>query len=594
MKITVKRLALGFASAGILTIYGCGGGSSSSTTSSDVTTTTDVTTTFKGVAATGKALANATINITCAAGAEITTSKPDGSYSVDIKNITLPCALKAASSDGTTVLYSVTSATATSSNTQVANITPLTQLLVASLAGTEPAAFFSNFSASTASSVTDSAIGAAQTAVLSTMSNAGIDVSGLTSTNLVSGTLVAGSSTNAYDVALEALGAKLTDLAPTGTTLATLTTAVANTSTTTAPTSTATTSGTPSLPADMLLKTADSNCSALRSGDYWAITPVMGGNLANQYTSGSYNASSKTATNLVGGSTVFSNASTACRYNLATDSLSDIVVSQAGVMVARYRDGNGVFRLGFAIPKQSIAVSELAGTWNALGFELSDARTSYAANSFTATVSSTGAVSDVMGCNGASTTSTCGAETGTFSFSSNSAGGFDLIGSDAGGTWTDRAFAYRAGNGDLMMLEVGGNGSVAVFTKKRTLSLPTVSTVQNASWSIRTLGTLVANALAISYPATVTAVDSAAGSYTRTVNLADGKVDYSETILQNSPRAGYNFRATGSTTSVFDSRSVNIRERTSLALRGMGISVQSVPVQTGISSAGFQMSVDQP
>ena len=588
MKITLKRLALGFASTGILTIYGCGGGSSSATTTSDVTTT------FKGVAATGKALANATVNITCAAGAESTTTKPDGSYSVDVKNITLPCALKAASSDGTTVLYSVTSATATSSNTQVANITPLTQLLVANLAGTEPAAFFSNFGASTASSVTDSAIDAAQTAVLGTLSNAGIDVAGLTSTNLVSGTLVAGSSTNAYDVALEALGAKLTALAPTGTTLATLTTAVANTSTTTAPTSTATTNGTPSLPAAQLLKTADNNCSALRSGDYWAITPVMGGNIASQYTSASYNASNKTATNLVGNSTVFSNASTACRYNLAADSLSDIVVSQAGVMVARYRDGNGVFRLGYAIPKQTIALSELAGTWNGLGFERNDAGTSYAGNAFTATISSTGVVSDVVSCNGASTSSTCSAEAVTINFSSNSAGGFDLIGSDAGGTWTDRVFAYRAGNGDLMMLEVTGNGSVSVFTKKRTLSLPTVNTVQGASWSIRTLGTLVANPLNISYPATVTAVDSGAGSYTRTVNLADGKVDYSETILQNAPRAGYNFRATGSTTSVLDSRTVNVRERTSLGLRGMGVSVQSVPVQTGISSAGFQMSVDQP
>ena len=582
MKTTVKRLALGFASAGILTIYGCGGGSSSATTTSDVTTT------FKGVAATGKALANATVNITCAAGAESTTSKPDGSYSVDIKNITLPCALKAASSDGTTVLYSVTSATATSSNTQVANITPLTQLLVANLAGTEPAAFFSNFSASTASNVTDSAIGAAQTAVLSTLSNAGIDVAGLTSTNLVSGALVAGSSTNAYDVALEALGAKLTS---SGTTLATLTTAVVNT----APAATSTTTANvASLPAALLLKTADNNCSALRSGDYWAITPVMGGNIASQYTSASYNASNKTATNLVGNSTVFSNASTACRYNLAADSLSDIVVSQAGVMVARYRDGNGVFRLGYAIPKQTIALSELAGTWNGLGFERNDAGTSYAGNAFTATISSTGVVSDVVSCNGASTSSTCSAETVTINFSSNSAGGFDLIGSDAGGTWTDRVFAYRAGNGDLMMLEVTGNGSVSVFTKKRTLSLPTVNTVQGASWSIRTFSTLVANPLAISYPATVTAVDSGAGSYTRTVNLADGKVDYSETILQNAPRAGYNFRATGSTTSVLDSRTVNIRERTSLGLRGMGVSVQSVPVQTGISSAGFQMSVDQP
>src|SRR5450830_531606 len=205
MNITLKRLALGIASTGLLTIYGCGGGGGSTSA-----TTSDVTTTFNGVAATGAALAKATVSISCAVGSGSATTLTDGSYSVDIKNITLPCALKAASSDGTTVLYSVTSATATSKNTQVANITPLTQLLVASLTGSEPAAFFSNFSASTASSVTDSAISTAQTAVLGTLSNAGIDVFGLSTTSLVSGPLVAGSPTSPYDVALEALGTKLT------------------------------------------------------------------------------------------------------------------------------------------------------------------------------------------------------------------------------------------------------------------------------------------------------------------------------------------------------------------------------------------------
>ena len=566
-------------------LAGCGGGGDAS----PAATNTDVTTTFSGVAAIGAALAGAAVNITCASGSGTATTSSTGSYSVNIKNITLPCALKAASSDGTTVLYSVTSATATSTNTQVANITPLTQLLVASLTGTEPATFFNNFGATTASSVTDSAITTAQTAVLTTLSNAGVDVSGLSATSLVSGTLVAGSTTSAYDVALEALAAKLTS---SGTTLATLTTTVAATTTASTTTTSTTTSSTASLPAALLLKTADSNCSALRSGDFWAFSPTMGGDIADQFTSGSYDASSKTATNLAGDSTVFADNG-ACRY-LASDGVSDITVSQAGLVVARYRDDSSVFRLGFAIPKQTIALSELAGTWNALSFEANDTHTSYSGQAFTATLSSTGVVSDVTGCDGASTTSTCSAETSPPTFSSNSAGGFDIVGTDSNGSWTDRAFAYRAGNGDLMMVDVAGDGSVSIWTKKRTLSLPTVGTVQSASWSIRTLSTLVANALGINYAQTVTAVDSSANSYTRAVTLADGTVDYSETILQNTPRAGYNFRAAGSTTSSFDGRTVNIRERTSLPLRGMGVGVQSVPVQTGITSAGFQLSVDQP
>lgn len=578
MNLSRTRLGLALATASLLGLAACGGGGGGGSSAT--------TTTFSGTAATGAAMANATVSITCASGSGATTTAANGSYTKDLTSITLPCALRAASSDGTTVLYSVTTATATSSSTQVANITPLTQLLVASLAGTDPAAFFTNFSASTASSVTAGAVSAAQAAVLTTLSNAGLDVSSLP--DLLTGTLVAKTSTssgNAYDVVLDSLQTKL---ATSGTTLTTLASSVAAGSPA-APTSS---TNTASLPASQLLKTADSNCSALRTDNYWAITPTMGGTIGNQFTSGSYDATTKTATNLTGSSTVFKDSGK-CNY-LAGDGVSNIVVSQAGIVVARYLDGSNVSRLGLAIPKQTVAVSELAGTWNGLGFERNDAGTSYAAKSFTATIGTTGVVSGVTGCDGASTSSTCRAETPTINFSSNSAGGFDMASTAVGDVWTDRAFAYRAGNGDLMLVEVAGNGSVSTWTKKRTLSLPAVGTVQSGGWSVRTLSTLIANALGISYNDTVTAVNSDAGSFTRSVNLANGTVDYSETILLNTPRAGYNFRAAGSTTSAFDGRTVNIRERTSLGLRGMGVSVQSVPVQTGITSAGFQTTVDQP
>jgi hypothetical protein len=583
MQITLKRLSLALASAGMLTLYGCGGGGSSATS--------DVTTTFSGVAATGAALAGAKVNISCASGSGAATTSNTGSYSVDIKNITLPCVLKAASSDGTTVLYSVTSATATSTNTQVANITPLTQLLVASLTGTEPKTFFDNVTTNPASItrvVTDSAISTAQTAVLTVLSNAGIDVSGLSANSLVSGTLVPGSASNPYDVALEALSTKLTS---TGTTLETLTTTVANTSTTSGSTDTTkATSNVASLPAAQLLKTADSNCAALRSGDYWAISPVMGGNIADQFKSISYDASTHTITDPDGPSVIAPNGS--CRY---LGGVADIVVSQAGVMVARSPDGNGVFRLAFAIPKQTIAVSELAGTWNAMGFSKTSTGTGYAGDMWTVTVGSTGVASDGIACDGTSTTSTCGAvgASNLPTFSSNSDGGFNMK-SPAWPNDTSRGFAYRAGNGDLMLVWVDGDGSSSLWTKKRTLSLPAVGDIQTGGWSIRTLSTLIANALSVNYTNTITTIDTTLQSYIRTVNLANGTADYAETILQNTPRAGYNFRAAGSTTSTFDGRTVNIRERTNLGLRGMGVSVQSVPVQTGISSAGFQMQVDQP
>ncbi|MFZ4287190.1 hypothetical protein [Variovorax sp. HJSM1_2] len=581
------KLSFAIASATLLGLSACGGGGGSSSSPAPAPVTPTVTTTFSGTAATGAAMAGATVSISCASGSGSATTAANGSYSKDLSDITLPCVLKAVSSDGATTLYSVTTPSTTASTAQVANITPLTQLLVASLAGTDPATFFTNFS-TTASSVTAANISTAETAVLTTLSNAGLNVTALT--NLLTGALVPATTTssgNAYDVVLDALKAQL---AASGTTLATLTTTVAAASPAASPTVNAS-NGAASLPASLLLKAADSNCTALRSGDFWVFSPTLGtsGNpvtIANQVTSGSYDAASKTMTNLVGSSSVLSASNTSCRY-LAADGVSDVVVSQAGVLMARVLK-NGVYRLSFAIPKQTISVAELAGTWNGLGFELNDAGTAYATDIFTATVNSSGALSDINHCNGANSSATCTNETATINFSTHSDGGFNIAGKDGNDTWTDRAFAYRAGNGDLMLVEVAGDGSISTWTQKRTLSLPAVNSVGVGNWSVRTSNTLVAATMAADTGYTVTAVDTATSSVTRRVLVAAGSSDtYEQTVVLNTPRAGYNFRAAATPTSVAGV-SQTVRERTSLNLRGMGFSVQSVPSQDA-----FQISVDQ-
>lgn len=579
MKLKPKNLAMALASAVMLTLAGCGGGSSTTSTTLPAVVTT---TTFSGVAATGKALANATVNITCVAGSGSAATKTDGSYSVDIKNITLPCALKAASSDGTTVLYSVTSATATSSNTQVANITPLTQLLVASLTGSEPATFFSNFSASTASSVTDSAISTAQTAVLGTLSNAGIDVSGLSSTSLVSGTLVAGNSTNAYDVALDALGAKLTS---TGTTLATLTTAVANTSTTAASTSTTTTSGTPSLPANMLLKTAASNCSALRSGSYRIVNPQSGSALVNQTALITIDAATGKITFSDGSQeTVMANGT--CRYTGANGK-DDIVVSQAGVIVARSTNDSGVtYHLAIGFPEQTHTLAEAAGAWNALSLNGNNGL--FAGIAVSSTIDAAGAMNATFCGDPTSATwdtTTCQAlPAGTLALTANSDGGFNVMDH---GQLGGRAFAYRAGGGELMVVEVDNDGSFTLLTKQRTSGLPTVGAV-TTNWALSLGSQLTSTVVVDANSNTIVSVDTAAGSWLRkqnTVGLNDGHL---ETFLANNPRAGYSFRAAG-TALADNGTTASFREITSLGLRGMGLNAVLVP-----TAKRFQISVSQP
>lgn len=545
-----------------LGLSACGGGDSAATAPAAVTTS------FSGTAATGAAMANANVAISCASGTGSTTTTANGSYSANLSNITLPCVLRATSTDGATVLYSVT--TATPGAAQVANITPLTHLVVASLSGADPAAFFSGFNATTASAVTASSVSAAQTAVLTTLANAGVDTTGLT--DLIGGALVGGSGSG-YDGVLDAVQTLLTS---SGTSLTELANSVAATS------PSATVDHTARLPASLLLKTAASNCAALRSGEYVDIQPRKGTNLAGQIDTSTLNASNLTWTDGDGSTGTFE-ANGDCRYKMGTD---EYIVSKAGILMGVYVDDDSTPRLSFVIPKQTIAVSELAGAWNALGFQKNDAGTAYVAETVTADISTSGAFTNVNQCVGARLNDTCTTSTTTINLIANSTGGFDWVGSGTS-AWTERAFAYRAGSGDLMLVTLGGGGSIHIWTKQRTLGFPLVGEIYTGGASVRMNNQLVPGTLDV-FPngASVVAVDTAAGTITRTQTTLAGGPDYNDTVTQNSPLAGYNFRAAGTTTAT-DGRTVNIRERTSLSMRGMGISFQSVP---HVSS--FQMSVD--
>lgn len=572
MKQHCRPYPLAITIAILLGLSACGDGSGDSV----ATTPSTVTTTFSGTAATGAAMANATVTISCASGTGTTNTAPNGSYSKDLSDVTLPCVLRAASADGATVLYSVT--TAATSGAQVANITPLTHLVLASLTGTDPATFFASFNATTASAVTASSVSAAQTAVLTTLANAGVDTVGLT--DLIGGALVGGSGSG-YDGVLDAVQDLLVS---SGTSLTTLTTAAAAASPSVA-TSTPIT-GVASLPANFLLKPAASNCNALRSGDYVAINPRSGSTLTDQIGTVSFNASTLTWTNASvsdGGGTMVANGE--CRYTIDTD---EYVVSQAGVLMGSNTEA-GVKGLSIIFPKQTIAVSELAGTWNMAGIE---AGGTSPLNNGTITIDGSGLATTITDCDGAAPDGVCETVTSTASngirISSNSAGGFDMASTLVDDTWTDRLFAYRAGSGNLMLLSISGNGSLSVLTKQRTQGLPTVGEVFVGGWDLTINNQLQAGSLtAFAAGTTVTAVDTSTGSVTRMQKTVTGVNDYSDTVVQNSPRVGFNYRAAGTTTSVFDGRTVTIRARANLNMRGMGVSFQLVP---HINS--LRMSVD--
>jgi hypothetical protein len=115
---TFKWLAIAGVVAG-LSACGGGGGGGGSSSSSQMT--------IAGTAATGKALDNAAIAVTCVAGAGTATSNAAGKYTVTITDGKGPCIITA--TKGTTVLRSVASGAGTY------NVTPLTDVLVEFLLG---------------------------------------------------------------------------------------------------------------------------------------------------------------------------------------------------------------------------------------------------------------------------------------------------------------------------------------------------------------------------------------------------------------------------------------------------------------------------
>ncbi len=116
-KIALASLVLG----GGLLLSACGGGGDSGSGGSKLT--------LNGTAAVGKPVIGS-VAATCKTGVGTAASNADGSYTININGGVGPCLLKITPTDGTAVMYSISSG---SGATQTANITPITSYLVSYL-----------------------------------------------------------------------------------------------------------------------------------------------------------------------------------------------------------------------------------------------------------------------------------------------------------------------------------------------------------------------------------------------------------------------------------------------------------------------------
>lgn len=322
-------------------------------------------------------------------------------------------------------------------------------------------------------------------------------------------------------------------------------------------------------------------CSALHTGVYRVVVPQMAN--AGEYATDTMHIDAVTGvTTATNDPTDVGQLTSTGNCTFTGTNGGEVVVSPAGVVVFRSQE-NGAMRLGLAFPEQTIALADLAGDWQMLGFERSDATGLYEAVAGSATIAANGAYTYTRYCADVKTCTTSIPAMNINLSANTTAGGFNLVNSTE--NWTARVFAYRASGGDLMLVDLSGNGSFSLWTPQRTLTLPTAGS-RAASWGLWAGPSLVSANAASTSDFTNGASDAATGSFTRVSNT-DG---HSETLFINNPHAGMSFRAEGTATTTAGA-TVPVREFASLPLRGMGVAALSLPTLGG---GAYFLSVTAP
>ena len=541
------------ASCAALALVACGGGSDSPATPS-----TPSSVTIAGTAAKGAVLPGATVSVKCTAGTSTATTAADGKYTVTITGASLPCALRVVGTDGS-VLHSVVAGTGTT-GTFAANITPLTELLMAKATGMSPGTFFDGFGSSTVLTT------ASLTQAIDYLKIAVAGVADLTGLNPVSDALVAG---NALDQKIDAVVASF---ATAGVTLAQVTAAIV-----------ANPAG-PTVVSAALAPVA-SSCAWLKSGKYRMISPAESETKWRAHVL-QFNAAALTVTDQDGVTRTMTSDGN-CQFSVDDgEDINKLMVSSSGMLVVHSQSKTVATdrSLTFGLPEQSLPVSEFAGTWNVAAWDPHSgvATPGYVTESQEVTLDATGQLMAVSECLGLAT---CSVGTGPFPrFAANvTSGGFDMIENESNNA---RVFMFKTLGGRAAFLFLSTDGQFAVASRKQSLgALPAVGTVSNfrqVIWNGNgTIGALSEDST------TVTAMDTTAKTTTRLL-ASTNRVDM---LTYDKPRDGLRYREPNSCT--INGATNNCSEIVQVPLQGMGITL-TMSVGTNPITAFFQATVVKP
>jgi hypothetical protein len=514
----------------------CGGGGGGGGTAASPLT-------ISGTAASGAAIAGGTVDVKCATGTGTATTNADGTYTVTIANGAAPCLLRVTSTSAT--LYSALEPGATS-----ANISPLTQLVVANALGGDPATTF-GAGVTSSTNISTATLTTAVSNVQTALAGLGLTLTGIDPLKATLAAATDSTAGNAQDKQIDSLMAALKNV---NVPLSALTTVLATPAASTA--SAATTAVTNFAATNAVSTAALSTCPVARNGKYYYTSP---GDTSLGIVSLDFVA--KTGVDISNGNAaivITPDPVKPCAYDfaLATGQHVNVRVSASGLAAfsingattptfpnptATPLDNGATSSVGLVIPAQAgYTASDMAGTYYMMGFgKTQPASGGFYRNFFRKMVitadanSTTTGTTQIYQCYGNGNAPTPGTPTACSStpltgtpltFSLDTATG--IITTTAPDGSVTKSAGFRSSNGDIAgvaVQTVAGSStfvnSYAVFSRRVSpfIARTAGSTYSSWIWNVfngTTTGVAVQKSFYRTF--TVNTVDTAAKSFTRT------------------------------------------------------------------------------
>ena len=527
-----------------LAACGGGGGSSSSSASSDLV--------ISGVALTGTAIDAGAVQVKCQSGTGTTTTGSDGSFTVTVTGGARPCLLKVTDPISSTDIHSLLE------SGTVANISPVTDLVVSNTTGVTPSTAFTNYTTAIQSSITSAKVAQAITVAQKTTEYLGTDAD-MTGIDPLKISIKARQGDTAGDATDKKIDALMAALAASDKKISELSELLKSATTSTVQASTKTLVG----DAQYSL----TNCPAARSGDVWSLdfegSDPMPWNvnfstlLMKDLTSNLSYAIQSVTEQGVAVSCAFKSTVTIKGVSVSMEfRISDGGVS--GWKLTNPTTGKSTF--GIAVPKQPTrkpTSTEFGGTFPAIFFINIQGSTTRPAAALKYTIDSSGNIAAAL-CdttNVASPTCTGSVPNSAKSLSCTDATAGYLSCQSSDGLTKAKAVLYASPGQAMMLMSIsqmplleGGTGYGLVVMNKAPASdsLPKLGDISPSGWyaSIDTTNTVKSGLAPIS---TITKLDTSTKTYEATIPTYDGVFK----TYTNNPSLGFRLQTYKTYKSVF-------------------------------------------